>query len=86
MKAYDGPAVLRWRANWTFALDCDVAAVVIASARGWDVSVVPSTQDDRWGLNTFPNPWELVFPDGSAFDVDVAANGNAWTVTEVAGA
>ncbi|MFC5835698.1 hypothetical protein [Nonomuraea insulae] len=50
------------------------------------MSVVPSTQDNRWGLNTFPDPWELVFPDGSAFDVDVAAHGNAWTVAEVVGA
>lgn len=86
MKAYDGPAVLRWRANTNFAVDCDVAAVVIAPARGWDMTVVPSTQDDRWGLGTLPNPWELVFPDGSAFDVDVVADGDAWTVTEVVSA
>ena len=81
--AYEGPAVLRWRVNGSTVIDCNVAAVVDATRTGWQVSAVASTDDDQWGLEMFPRPLQLIFPDGSSFEVDAESTGaRAWRVTE----
>jgi len=66
------------------ALHVNVQAAVDATDTGWIVQVEPATEDDAWGL-LFPDPFELVFPDGSAFVVDVRPSPivNVYHVVEV---
>jgi hypothetical protein len=49
-----------------------------------EVTVDATTADDEWGLNTVPNPWQLVVADGSCFEVAASATGvdGPWTLTE----
>lgn len=80
---------MRWRFNRSTAMDCDVTAHVIATGTGtgWDVTVDPNGEANTWGLETFPNPWEIVFPDGSCFEVDACPTGvdGSWSLTETVG-
>jgi hypothetical protein len=64
--AFSGSAIPRWRANSSFAADCEVTAHVISTGSGWEVTVDATKEADEWGLNTLPNPWQLVFADGTA--------------------
>jgi hypothetical protein len=56
-------------------------------ATGWEVTVDPNGEANTWGIETFPGPWRLVFPDGSCFEVDAHATGvdGTWTLTETVG-
>jgi len=69
VSAYDGPAQLLWWANRSFAMACEITVIVTETGAGWEVKLDPATEDDAWAVQMFPNPWELVFPDGSRFDV-----------------
>ncbi|RIJ70220.1 hypothetical protein D1871_19050 [Nakamurella silvestris] len=86
MSAYEGPAVLRAMVNRSTGIDCNVNALVTETGNGWEVIVAADTPDDHLGVGVFGNPWLLIFPDGSSFDVQVQADDSGnWTVTEIGG-
>lgn len=68
---YEGPAVIQWWANGTFALVGSVQLQVTALDRGWKVRATAAAADDWAVVFGFSSPHRLVFPDGSAFDVGV---------------
>lgn len=84
VNAYDGPATLPWRANRCFAMACEVTAVVTETGSGWQVTLNPTGEDDTWAVRLFPKPWQLIFPDGSRFDVALTpSSGESFLAVEM---
>lgn len=71
MLAYEGPATLHWWANLSFAVRCEVLANIEATDAGWRVVLASASDGDRTLVDDLPNPWQLCFEDGSAFQVDL---------------
>lgn len=72
MGAYDGPAELSWYANpSTVLLWTEVETRIDETADGWDVRVRGDAETIA-AMRLFGAPVTLEFPDGSAFDVELA--------------
>lgn len=84
MAAYEGPGVLRyWVNRSTVLLDAQVKVTVRELPVGWEVSVSPTDLEQAWAMSFMPNPWSLVFPDGSAFEVGIepiGPNSTSWRI------
>ena len=80
MPAYHGPAVLEWQANRSLAFTCEVTASVEENGGGWTVTLTPASVDLTAVDDLLTNPWDLRFPDGCLFEVDLhrSADGAGW--------
>ncbi|SCL21332.1 hypothetical protein GA0074692_1149 [Micromonospora pallida] len=70
---FDGPAVLEWGMNSSLAITHPVGVEVV-DRKGWNVRLRDGQPDpEAWQLLLdLGGPYDLRFPEGSVFEVDVA--------------